>query len=600
MQDRAYHELKWITPFRSNPAEQHEEEAKQAVKLAHEEEINQIKRYLMQRQSVLIIGDKSLAPYLEACLQEQPNGMRLDYVIYNLGGQSGSNRQMPTGVSSRLVYQLPARLQAASTADPPPVVVIRHLDLMTWTASDNARGELNDVVYWLTEFSNVVKLAFWDPVYSLPKVIEDLFPNHISMQIFNREVLWKLVSQEEAKKISPSAENFTLAAQLTLYQYLSGINVVDVRRILRGINEKKFPDCHDAHDAFRVFQFIRERSAIHAELPPEEEGQIAGYENVQQELTRKVLFPVRLRHEAKEEISLKQADVLIPRGILLYGPPGTGKTEWSKWLARELGATLQIIHGPELKHRLVGETEAEIRRIFARARRSAPAIILIDEIDAMTPTRDTSQSNFEASMVAQFLTEMDGLHKDEAVLVIGTTNRLEAVDIAFKRPGRFGVQIEIGYPDENDRREILEYYNNKFVLGLNEKSIELLVRETAKELDPEYRRAWQSYHDAYIQHRVDKTFYETGGPALKQQLARQFNLTKILHFSGDHLRAICLYLLRESLYRSKNEPHKICDVNNCEFLLEAVTTIRKQEKTLTQKNNGSSHIIIANDERFSL
>jgi cell division protease FtsH len=462
---------------------------------------------------------------------------------------------------------------------------------MTWTAVEQPRHELNDVVYWLTEFADVVKLAFWDPVYALPKIVEDLFPNRVSLQIFSREALWRLVAPVEARKISPSAEHFTLASQLALYQYLSGTNVVDVRRILRSVPEQNFPDCRELRDADKVFQHIRERTSPGAVQPTAEWGQVAGYENLRRELNRQVLFPVRLRYAASDEVSLRQADALIPRGVILYGAPGTGKTEWAKWLARELGATLLVIHGPELKHRLVGETEAAIRRIFAQARRAAPSIILIDELDALTPSRESSQSNFEASMVAQFLTEMDGLHKDEAVLGVGTTNRLEAVDEAFKRPSRFGVRIEVGYPESDDRKAILLHYNKQFALGLTDESISWLVDATEGALDPEREAARKQYHDAYVKQVVKEDFYRAAGTELQRQLAERFGLTKAVKFSGDHLRAICLYLLRESLYRRQHEKDRIYDVNDKALLQEAVESVRKREAihSGTYELDGSQH-----------
>jgi cell division protease FtsH len=575
MEDRTYEELRHFPILDTKPAQRHAKEGRKAVELAHAAEISRIVRLLECSQSVLVFADKGLAPYLEQCLSSRMSAADWRHVTCQpIGSRPGSGP--PSSAVGRLMSSLEETIPAAYTAQSAPVVVLRHLDLMTWTALEQPRPELNDVVYWLTEFPDVVKLAFWDPAYAVPKVIEELFPNRISLRVFSREVLWQIVSPSEARKVSPSGAHFTLAAQLALYQYLSGTDVVSARRVLRSIGEASFPDCGSLRDADRVFAHIRELTSPGAIQPSGDWGNVVGYTSLREELERQVRFPFTLRHEARTPEQLQQADALIPRGVILYGPPGNGKTEWAKWLARQLGATLLVIHGPELKHKLVGETEAAIRRIFADARRAAPSLILIDELDALTPARQNSQSNFEMSMVAQFLTEMDGLHRDEAVLVVGTTNRLESVDEAFKRPGRFGVRIEVGYPDEADRRLILAHYNERFALGLTENAIDYLARVTGESLDPAQDATRRAYHDAYVRHFLQLQFVEDAGPMLKQQLEERFGLGQPTRFSGDHLQGICLHLLRESLYRSTVRDDRTQLVNSPCFLELAVEAVRRR------------------------
>jgi transitional endoplasmic reticulum ATPase len=144
-----------------------------------------------------------------------------------------------------------------------------------------------------------------------------------------------------------------------------------------------------------------------------------------------------------------------PKGVLLYGPPGVGKTLLAKALANEVGAYFIAINGPEIMSKFYGESEQRLREIFEEARKNAPAIIFIDEIDAIAPKREEVVGEVEKRVVAQLLTLMDGLAERGRVIVIGATNRPDALDPALRRPGRFDREIEIPPPDKKARREIL-------------------------------------------------------------------------------------------------------------------------------------------------
>ena len=156
---------------------------------------------------------------------------------------------------------------------------------------------------------------------------------------------------------------------------------------------------------------------------------------------------------------------LIPKGMIFWGPPGTGKTLFAKAMAAAIGAAVTVVSGPELKSKWVGESEENLRQIFHKARQSAPSIIVFDELDSFASARGTyTGSGVEHSMVNQLLTEMDGFHKEEMVFVVGTTNFVEILDPALLRPGRFEFHLHIPYPDADDRREILEIYDQKMAL----------------------------------------------------------------------------------------------------------------------------------------
>ena len=154
----------------------------------------------------------------------------------------------------------------------------------------------------------------------------------------------------------------------------------------------------------------------------------------------------------------KHLGIEPPKGILLYGPPGVGKTLLAKALANEIGAYFIAINGPEIMSKYYGESEQRLREIFEEAEKNAPAIIFIDEIDAIAPRREEVTGEVEKRVVAQLLTLMDGLKERGRVIVIGATNRPEAVDPALRRPGRFDREIEIRPPDKRARKEILQVH----------------------------------------------------------------------------------------------------------------------------------------------
>ena len=183
-----------------------------------------------------------------------------------------------------------------------------------------------------------------------------------------------------------------------------------------------------------------------------------------------------LKEEVKKvremvEIPLKRPEIFDklgitpPKGILMYGPPGTGKTLLAKAVANESDAHFITINGPEIMSKYVGGSEENLRGFFDEAEENAPSIIFIDELDAIAPKREETQGETERRTVAQLLTLMDGLNSRGQVVVIGATNRPDSLDPALRRPGRFDREIEIGIPDVDERKEILEIHTRSMPLG---------------------------------------------------------------------------------------------------------------------------------------
>ncbi|HWZ43538.1 MAG TPA: AAA family ATPase [Candidatus Saccharimonadales bacterium] len=154
-----------------------------------------------------------------------------------------------------------------------------------------------------------------------------------------------------------------------------------------------------------------------------------------------------------------------PKGVILYGPPGTGKTLIVRALIREVGAHFYSLNGPEILSMWYGESERRLRDVFEEARKHAPSVILIDELDALAPKRDEVHGDMERRIVATLLTLMDGITKQRGVVVVGTTNRPDAIDSALRRQGRFGHEIYIGVPDSGGRKQILEIHTRQMPLS---------------------------------------------------------------------------------------------------------------------------------------
>jgi transitional endoplasmic reticulum ATPase len=154
-----------------------------------------------------------------------------------------------------------------------------------------------------------------------------------------------------------------------------------------------------------------------------------------------------------------------PTGVLLHGPPGTGKTLIARAVANELDAHFQTISGPEIMSKYYGESEERLREVFDEAAENAPAVVFVDELDAIAPKREDVTGDVERRVVAQLLSLMDGLEERGQVTVIGTTNRVDAVDPALRRPGRFDREIEIGVPDREGREEILRIHTRGMPLA---------------------------------------------------------------------------------------------------------------------------------------
>ena len=197
------------------------------------------------------------------------------------------------------------------------------------------------------------------------------------------------------------------------------------------------------------------------EVPDVKWDDVGGLENIKEELKEAVEWPL------KYSDIFKKANTNPPKGILLYGVPGTGKTLLAKAAANESGVNFISVKGPSLISKFVGESERGIREVFKKAKQASPTILFFDEIDSLVPKRGSSSTDAHVTerVISQFLTEMDGIEELKGVVVLAATNRIDMIDPALLRSGRFDLLLELPEPDEETREEIFKIHTKNKPLG---------------------------------------------------------------------------------------------------------------------------------------
>ena len=263
------------------------------------------------------------------------------------------------------------------------------------------------------------------------------------------------------------------AAMRSLRRILTDEEIdLDEEKISSEILQKIQISSEDFRDALKEVSPSALRE-VQVQTPNVTWDDVGGLDALKEELREAIEWPIKHK-EAYDYVNVE-----TPKGILLHGPPGTGKTLIAKALAKTTESNFISIKGPELLSKWVGESEKGVREIFRKARQAAPCIIFLDEVDALVPRRGSggSESHVTESVVSQILTEIDGLEELNDVLIIGATNRLDIVDEALLRPGRFDRIIEVPNPDSKGRAHIFKIHTKKKPLG-NDVNITKLVELT--------------------------------------------------------------------------------------------------------------------------
>ena len=258
------------------------------------------------------------------------------------------------------------------------------------------------------------------------------------------------------------------AAMRSLRRILPEIDL-DEEKVSSEILQKIQITSEDFRDALKEVRPSALRE-VQVQIPNVSWDDVGGLDQLKEELREAVEWPIKYK-EAFDYVNVE-----TPKGILLYGPPGTGKTLIAKALAKMTESNFISIKGPELLSKWVGESEKGVREIFRKARQAAPCIIFLDEVDALVPRRSSggSGSHVTENVVSQILTEIDGLEELHNVLIIGATNRLDIVDEALLRPGRFDRIIEVPNPDAKGRQHIFEIHTKKKPLASDVNIIKLV------------------------------------------------------------------------------------------------------------------------------
>ena len=249
------------------------------------------------------------------------------------------------------------------------------------------------------------------------------------------------------------------AAMRSLRRILPEINLSEDKVSIEILQKIKITS-DDFRDALKEVRPSALRE-VQVQIPNVNWDDVGGLDELKEELREAVEWPI------KHKEAFEYVDIEAPKGILLHGPPGTGKTMIAKALATMTDSNFISIKGPELLSKWVGESEKGVREIFRKARQAAPCIIFLDEVDALVPRRGSggSSSHVTENVVSQILTEIDGLEELHNVLIIGATNRLDIVDEALLRPGRFDRIIEVPNPDSKGREQIFRIHSKKKPLG---------------------------------------------------------------------------------------------------------------------------------------
>ncbi len=241
------------------------------------------------------------------------------------------------------------------------------------------------------------------------------------------------------------------AAMSSLRRVLPEIDL-DEEKISSDILQKIQISNKDFKDALKEIKPSALRE-VQVQIPNVSWDDVGGLDQLKEELRESVEWPIKHK-EAYDYVGVES-----PKGILLYGPPGTGKTMIAKALAKMTESNFISIKGPELLSKWVGESERGVREIFRKARQAAPCIVFLDEIDALVPRRSNNDSSHVTeNVVSQILTEIDGLEELHNVLIVGATNRLDIVDEAVLRPGRFDRIIQVPNPDTLGREHIFNIH----------------------------------------------------------------------------------------------------------------------------------------------
>ena len=428
----------------------------EAVQKAYHYELDTIADFLRNDLSVLVICDKMLTDYI------------YEFVCSAAGKQIILDNQKPDNNKTGLGTQMDQALQGGNAAplehlpvlinqmNTDDILVIRSLDMID-------SPQMIELLYQTTTKGLKPQiLAFLDSSLEVKKVLSDRFAIHVSIIGLSRYI--SLDGKQQSYTVDhlltqKERSCFADYEPESLYKNVAGLNALQFRNAMKYVGAMSEPG-KDSNDIYQLIRQFKKSSSDEIEIPDIKFEEIGGYDHVKQLLKRIIALiagPI-------SGIDEKHRNQLIPRGFIFHGPPGTGKTLFAKAIANEMNATIQMVSGPEIMDKYVGQSENNLRKIFATARRNAPAVVFFDEFDSIAGQRSNYADGGARSnnaVVAQLLTELDGFRQDQSVLIIGTTNRIDIIDEALIRPSRLQ-PVEINLPDYSARKSVANIHATNF------------------------------------------------------------------------------------------------------------------------------------------
>jgi transitional endoplasmic reticulum ATPase len=489
------------------PEELHED---QATVLAYGRDVAQVASLLRARLSVLVVAEKPVVPHLWREMASRA-GLRAEVLEEPPEGEDGDPQEQPPPgeqlippVQQNPRQRLLARLrELVRGLNDDTVLVVQHLDLLAGGADGQLSPEAREVTELLHGAPERVMLAFAAPSLSVPEVLAERFSTRVTITGVPRTV-WFRDDQEEqplgrALVTVGEAERFDRYDPIEFYKHVAGMNPVLLRQAMRyAMSVHKDHPAPGARDLYATIRAFKAQMSSNFEVPDVGFADIAGYDEVKAQIQRAIDI-VMGHHRLPPQYDHLRTK-LIPRGFIFHGPPGTGKTLFAKAIANRMNATILVVSGPEVMGTYVGESERNVREIFAEARRNAPSVVVFDEFDSIASRRsEHSDGGTRAgnAVVAQILTEMDGFRPEVPTLVIGTTNRLNLIDEALLRPSRFE-SIAIDLPNDEARLKMISLHAAKFGIdvggGVDELIASALRGRNGDDIHSVFRDAFVAAH----------------------------------------------------------------------------------------------------------
>jgi ATP-dependent Zn protease len=335
-----------VVPINALPVELNPDEA---VEIAYRADLDWIEHKLRLGMSVLIDCDKQLTLYLYRNLRRR---LRTEPALRCrlIAGQSAVNGEGPQSLMQAILAELREQVYGGEQDQ---ILVLPHLDVLTTTTRSGLNAEAREAIAMVFENPNLVLLGFRDPLFEIPRVLENVFAVRREIVGMPRDALPQLVIQREARKLGEDSFN-----PYTLYKYVSGLNAVRFRQIMSHLHDRVDFSPNNPNSADEIYREIRQMTVLSdLDLPSVQlRDDIGGYDKVKTQIEEEILTLLQFKNQSTDADEVRRIEEIIPKGMIFFGPPGTGKTFFAKAIATSLNATVSIISGPELKSKWVGES----------------------------------------------------------------------------------------------------------------------------------------------------------------------------------------------------------------------------------------------------